>query len=104
MALAAALCHRPSLLLLDETTAGIDPIGRDELWRIFTELRRDGTSVLLTTHHLDEAERCDQVGFLEDGSLLFSNSPSQLKVLADAMAGHGQLSFREALALVVSKR
>lgn len=69
VALAAALCHAPSLLLLDETTAGIDPVGRDALWKIFDECCRDGAAVLISTHHDNEAGRCDQIGFLQDGRL-----------------------------------
>ncbi|MDP8979538.1 MAG: ABC transporter ATP-binding protein [Acidobacteriota bacterium] len=69
VAMAAALCHRPSVLLLDETTAGLDPTARQELWQVFGECCQEGCAILLATHHLDEAERCDEVGYLENGHM-----------------------------------
>lgn len=69
IALAAALCHNPSTLLLDEVTSGLDPRARQELWTYFAECRQAGMSILLSTHFLEEARRCDEVLLLEAGQL-----------------------------------
>jgi ABC-2 type transport system ATP-binding protein len=82
LSLAIALLHRPHLLLLDEPTVGIDPVLRRKLWE---ELRRfvgQGGALLLTTHVMDEAERCDRVLFLRDGRILADGSPHDLKARA----------------------
>lgn len=77
--LAAALLHDPPILLLDEPTAALDPASRDALFADLTRLRDDGHAVLLTTHHLDEAEGgCDRVAVLEGGRLVASGAPSEL--------------------------
>lgn len=69
VAIASALCHRPSVLLLDEVTAGIDPDAREDMWSILTETARTGTAILITTHFTDEARRCHRTGYLRDGVL-----------------------------------
>ena len=85
LGLACALVRQPSLLLLDEPTVGVDPLSRRELWDIVYRLVREhGTSVLLSTAYLDEAERCDEVVLLHDGRLLAQNSPAELR---DMMKG-----------------
>jgi ABC-2 type transport system ATP-binding protein len=77
--LAAALVHDPPVLLLDEPTAALDPAGRDALFADLTRFRDDGHAVLLTTHHLDEAEGgCDRVGVLEGGRLVAFGPPAEL--------------------------
>lgn len=81
LALACALIHRPELLLLDEPTTGVDPISRRELWKLLREVLEQGTTILLTTPYMDEAERCHTVGFLHQGRLLASASPQALKGL-----------------------
>lgn len=72
LALAAALCHEPRVLILDEATAGIDPVGRRQLWIIFREFASAGGAILLSTHHLDEAELCSRIGYLADGRVAFA--------------------------------
>jgi len=84
--LAVALCNAPSVLLLDEVTAGIDPIARQDLWQILKTYARSGMAILLSTHHMDEAARCDRVGYLKDGSLLFSDSPAVVRARGQAAA------------------
>jgi len=70
LALAACLIHSPQLLLLDEPTAGVDPKARREFWDEIHQLAADGLTVLITTHYMDEAERCHRLAYLAYGSLL----------------------------------
>jgi ABC-2 type transport system ATP-binding protein len=80
LGLACALVRQPSLLLLDEPTVGVDPLSRRELWNIVYRLvREQGTSVLLSTAYLDEAERCDDVVLLHEGKLLAQGAPAELR-------------------------
>lgn len=83
--LAIALVHAPWLLILDEPTASVDLAARHALWRIIREQRDAGTTVLLTTHHLDEAEQlCDRIGILHDGRLLAEGRPEQIRARVPA--------------------
>lgn len=70
LSLAACVLHRPRLLLLDEPTAGVDPKARREFWDEIHDFAADGITVLVSTHYMDEAERCHQIGYLLDGKLL----------------------------------
>ena len=79
LALACALLHQPSVVFLDEPTSGVDPASRSSFWKIIGELAATGTSVLVTTHHLEEAEHCDRVAFMHRGRLLVVESPSELR-------------------------
>jgi ABC-2 type transport system ATP-binding protein len=79
LALACALVHEPRLLFLDEPTSGLDPVHRNQLWNLLYDLGTGGTTVFVTTHYMDEAERCTQVGFVNEGRLLVSESPRHLK-------------------------
>jgi ABC-2 type transport system ATP-binding protein len=95
--LAAALLHDPPVLLLDEPTAALDPAGRDALFADLTRFRDDGHAILLTTHHLDEAEGgCDRVAVLENGRLVASGPPSELlrPRAADRAVLYGHLRAR----------
>lgn len=78
LGLACALIKKPSLLLLDEPSVGIDPISRRELWRMVHDLLEEGISVLWSTAYLDEAERCDTVLLLNEGKLLYQGIPLKL--------------------------
>ena len=69
VAIASAMCHKPSVLLLDEVTAGIDPDARDDMWTILADASRSGTAIILTTHFTDEARHCHRTGYLRDGLL-----------------------------------
>ena len=79
LALVCTLIHRPSLLLLDEPTTGVDPVSRRDFWVILSSLMTEEITVLLTTPYLDEAERCHQVGMLQSGRLLVADSPAALR-------------------------
>lgn len=79
LGLAMALVGRPELVFVDEPTAGLDPAVRRTVWELLTDLRRDGVTVVLTTHYMDEAERlADRVHILDRGSLVASGSPLEL--------------------------
>ena len=79
LAIAMSLMNRPELLVLDEPTTGLDPAVRLALWSRVRELRSSGTTVLLTTHYMDEAERlCDRVGIVSEGRLIAEGSPREL--------------------------
>ncbi|MFO0979313.1 MAG: ABC transporter ATP-binding protein, partial [Planctomycetaceae bacterium] len=87
VAVATALVGNPKLLFLDEPTTGLDPQSRRDLWRIITEFREAGGTVLLTTHYMDEAERlCDRVAIFDRGRILAIDSPQ--KLIADLGAEH----------------
>ena len=79
LALACAILHRPKILFLDEPTAGVDPVSRRSFWALVRTLARSGTTVLVTTHYMDEAEYCDRVGLMVDGRLEALDTPSGLK-------------------------
>lgn len=78
LALGCALIHKPKLLILDEPTAGVDPVSRRLFWDIIHALSEQGITVLVTTHYMDEAENCDIVGFILDGRLINVASPREL--------------------------
>jgi ABC-2 type transport system ATP-binding protein len=79
LALGCALIHDPPLLFLDEPTSGLDPVHRQQIWNLLYDLSHDGKTVFVTTHYMDEAERCTEVGFLESGRLLAKAPPRALK-------------------------
>lgn len=81
LALGCAILHRPELLFLDEPTSGVDPVSRRRFWDIIYELAAGGTTIMVTTHFMDEAEHCDAIGFMFDGRLIASGTPRELKEL-----------------------
>jgi ABC-2 type transport system ATP-binding protein len=76
--LAAALTGRPKLVVLDEPTVGLDPLLRQELWETFHALAADGTTILVSTHVMDEAERCDELVLMREGRIVAASTPGQL--------------------------
>jgi ABC-2 type transport system ATP-binding protein len=79
LGLVCALIHRPKVILLDEPTTGVDPVSRRDFWRILYELASEGVAILTSTAYLDEAERCHRVALLDQGKLLFCDTPANLK-------------------------
>jgi ABC-2 type transport system ATP-binding protein len=80
--LACALVHRPRLLLLDEPTVGVDPQLRVQFWEHFREMAASGTTILVSSHVMDEAERCQRLGLIRYGKLLGEGSPSEVRAAA----------------------
>jgi ABC-2 type transport system ATP-binding protein len=79
LALTCALVHTPALLFLDEPTAGVDPVSRRTFWALIRRLADEGTTVLVTTHYMDEAELCDTLGFIYQGRLIAHGPPARIK-------------------------
>jgi ABC-2 type transport system ATP-binding protein len=79
LSISCALIHEPSVLFLDEPTAGLDPVHRQYIWGLLYKIRRQGTTIFLTTHYMDEAARCTDIGIILGGQLIAKGSPLTLK-------------------------
>ncbi|KAA3647281.1 MAG: ABC transporter ATP-binding protein [Chloroflexi bacterium] len=79
LALACTLIHEPQILLLDEPTTGVDPVSRREFWNILTELHINGTTIIVSTPYMDEADRCSRVGLMYAGRLIVCASPQEIR-------------------------
>ncbi len=91
LSLAVAMVHQPELLILDEPTSGVDPIARDQFWRLLVELsRRDRVTIFISTHFMNEAERCDRVSLMHAGRVLASDRPAAI------MAQRGAATLEQA--------
>jgi len=80
LALGCAIIHDPELIFVDEPTAGVDPASRRDFWELMYQLARHGTTILVTTHYMDEAELCQRLGFINRGQLVALGTPEELKV------------------------
>jgi ABC-2 type transport system ATP-binding protein len=80
LALGVAIIHEPEVLFLDEPTAGVDPISRRAFWELIYELAEQGTTILVTTHYMDEAEHCQNLVFIQRGNLVAKGPPEVIKI------------------------
>ncbi|MER3555909.1 MAG: heme ABC transporter [Meiothermus sp.] len=92
LAIAQAVVHKPKVLFLDEPTTGLDPLSRRILWDLIHEEAATGTSVLVTTHYMDEAERCGRLALLYGGRVIAQGTPHELEALA---AGRAEVAFTQ---------
>lgn len=79
LSLAAALIHRPELLILDEPTTGVDPVARREFWDILAQLHATGSTIIVSTPYMDEAEQCNRVGLMYQGHMMICDTPAAIK-------------------------
>lgn len=84
LSLVIALLHEPEMLLLDEPTVGIDPVLRKSIWDFFYELNKAGTTIIMTTHVMDEAAKCSRLAMMQRGEIVASGTPENLKKETDA--------------------
>lgn len=98
VSLACALIHGPKIVFLDEPTVGVDPELRVTFWGFFKSMVKKGTTVIITTHYIDEADNCSRVGLLRQGKLIAEGKPSDLKHRT------GAISLEEAFLKIVEKR
>ncbi len=94
LALACALSHKPDVLFLDEPTAGIDPVTRKLLWDEFYELSQQGKTLFVTTHYMEEAQRCDELAFIVSGKIIAKGTPKSIKnALGDVQVFTTEISY-----------
>ena len=79
LSIGCAMVHNPEIIFLDEPTAGVDPISRKEMWEVFNHLSQQGITIFITTHYMEEAERCNSIGFIFDGILKAVDTPANFK-------------------------
>ena len=85
LSLAIAMLHEPKVLILDEPTVGIDPVLRQSIWEAFDTLKQNGVTIIVTTHVMDEAEKCDRLGMIRDGRLIAVGTTKELKEQTNSM-------------------
>ena len=102
LAMACALMHHPQILFLDEPTSGVDPLARREFWRRIGALARDGVTVLVTTHFMEEAEYCDRLAIMAAGRILATGEPAAIKAMARS-ADHPEPGMEDAFIGLVER-
>jgi ABC-2 type transport system ATP-binding protein len=101
LAMAVGLLHEPDILFLDEPTSGTDPLKRREFWRRITALSQVGTTIIITTHFMEEAEYCDRIVIQDAGKLLALGTPREVRLQAGGE--DGELSMEEAFIGIVER-
>jgi ABC-2 type transport system ATP-binding protein len=96
--LACALVHRPELLLLDEPTVGVDPQLRVQFWESFRQMAADGTTMIVSSHVMDEADRCQRLGLIQYGRLLAEGTPAEIRTMG------GSQNLEEAFLTLAGRR
>lgn len=99
LAMAAGLLHQPEILFLDEPTSGIDPLARRSFWRTITALAQAGTTIIITTHFMEEAEYCDRIAIQDAGKMLALGTPQQVR----EQAGHADYDMNSAFIAIVEQ-
>jgi ABC-2 type transport system ATP-binding protein len=102
LAMAAALLHEPQILFLDEPTSGADPLARRDFWQRITALAEAGSTVVITTHFMEEAEYCDRVAILDAGHVLAEGTPAAIRSRAPAPE-HGEATMEDAFIAIVER-
>ncbi len=103
LALACTLIHQPEILLLDEPTTGVDPVSRREFWDILTDLNLEGTTIIVSTPYMDEADRCSRVGLMYAGRMIVCAAPRQIRARVEGeMIELWPQDWQEAYALVAT--
>ena len=100
LSMAAALMHEPKILFLDEPTSGIDPLTRRNFWRQITSLSKGGTTIIITTHFMDESEYCDRIMIQDAGKLVVLGTPDEVR----RTAGNETCTMNEAFISVILKK
>ena len=101
LSMAAALMHEPKILFLDEPTSGIDPLTRRNFWRQITSLSKRGTTIIITTHFMDESEYCDRIMIQDAGKLVVLGTPDEVR----RIAGDENCTMDEAfISVILEKR
>lgn len=79
LAMGCAVLHRPQMVFLDEPTAGVDPVSRRQFWDMIDRFSDEGTTIMVTTHYMDEAEHCDRLAFIDSGRIIAFGTPAEIK-------------------------
>lgn len=104
LSIACAMVHDPDLVLLDEPTAGIDPVTRKGLWELFYALADSGKTLFVTTHYMEEAERCNRLAFLNKGKRVAEGTPLKIcESLGDAVVFHSLIDFNPEITKAISR-
>jgi ABC-2 type transport system ATP-binding protein len=101
LALGCSLLHKPDVLFLDEPTSGVDPITRHHFWDFIKQLARDGITVFVTTHYMDEARFCERIVIINEGSIVASGSPAE--IIADACPDQPKADLNDAFITLMTR-